>query len=72
MGEHIQIKFSEATLKNLSVPEGMRDCQWFDATLPGFGFRKFASGRAAYIVKYRVGTKQRKVSLGKYIKSYAG
>ena len=62
----MQIKFTEQTLSTLSVPEGMRDHQWFDAALPGFGFRKFASGQAAYFVKYRVGQKQRKVTLGKY------
>jgi integrase len=62
----VQIKFTEQTLSTLSVPEGMRDHQWFDTGLPGFGFRKFASGQAAFFVRYRVRQQQRKVTLSKY------
>ena len=62
----MQIKFTEQALSTLSVAEGMRDHQWFDMGLPGFGFRKFASGQAAYFVRYRVGQQQRKVTLSKY------
>src|SRR5690349_10648410 len=66
MGARVQIKFTEQTLSMLSVPEGMRDHQWFDTGLPGFGFRKFASGQAAFFVRYRVRQQQRKVTLSKY------
>ena len=62
----MQIKFTEQALSTLSVPEGMRDHQWFDTGLPGFGFRKFASGKAAFFVRYRVGKQQRKITLSKY------
>jgi integrase len=65
-GGVVQIKFTEQTLSALSVPAGVRDHQWFDQALPGFGFRKFASGQAAYFVKYRVGRQQRKVTISKY------
>ncbi len=32
--------------------------------MPGFGFRCQSGGRKSYLVKYRVGEKQRKLSLG--------
>lgn len=63
----MQIRFTEAALSQLSVPKGARDCQFFDANLPGFGFRKFASGRASYFVKYKLGKQQRRLTLGPYI-----
>ena len=62
----MKIKFTEQALKKLSVPEGSRDHQWFDADTPGFGIRKFSSGRMVYFVKYRVGSKQKKVTIGRY------
>jgi integrase len=62
----VQIKFTEQALSALSVPPGVRDHQWFDQSLPGFGFRKFASGQAAYFVKYRVGKQQRRITISKY------
>lgn len=68
----MQIRFTETTLSSLSVPAGMRDHQWFDAALPGFGFRKFASGQAAYFVRYRIEQKQRKVTLSKYVPGLLG
>ena len=48
----------------MRVPAGKRDVTVFDDALPGFGIRKFASGKASYIVKYVAGTTQRKLSLG--------
>ena len=49
------------------MPEGQRDIQVFDDALPGFGIRKFASGKASYFVKFNVGTKQRRLTLGKVV-----
>lgn len=46
------------------MPAGQRDVLVFDDTLSGFGIRKFARGRATYIVKYNVGAQQRRHSLG--------
>jgi integrase len=57
-------KLSEQFVSRLTVPKGKRDVQAFDDSLPGFGVRKFASGRAFWIVKYNVGRKQRKRTLG--------
>ena len=62
----MRIRFTENTLGQLSVPDGRRDQQWFDDSLPGFGLRKFSTGRAAYFVRYQLGKQQRKIALGSY------
>jgi integrase len=61
-------KFYEGFADHLQVPKGVRDAQAFDDDLPGFGIRKFASGRAAYFVKYAVGAQQRRLTLGKVVR----
>jgi hypothetical protein len=40
--------------------------------LPGFGIRKFESGRAFYFVKFAVGSQQRKLSLGPVVPGVLG
>jgi integrase len=60
-------KFVEGYAARLRVPDGQRDLQVFDDALPGFGIRKFASGKASYFVKFNVGTKQRRLTLGKVV-----
>ena len=61
-------KLVEGFANTLPVPEGKRDVLVFDSGHPdavrGFGLRKFASGEAYYFVKYNVGAKQRRQSLG--------
>ena len=61
-------KLFEGYCDTLKVPPGKRDVLVFDEghkdAVPGFGVRKFASGKASYIVKYNIGTKQRRQSLG--------
>src|SRR5262245_46406054 len=57
-------KFVEGYAGRLKVPPGTRDVQVFDDALPGFGIRKFASGRASYFVKFNVGQQQRRLTLG--------
>ena len=57
-------KLLESTVARISVPEGKRDILVFDDTLPGFGIRKFASGKASFFVKYQIGEQQRKITLG--------
>ena len=59
---------SKASLTGSRVPEGARDVQVFDDELPGFGIRKFESGRASYFVKYSVGAQQRRLTLGKVVR----
>ena len=57
-------KLTEGMVAKIRVPAGARDVQVFDDALPGFGVRKFDSGKASYFVKYSIGRQQRKLSLG--------
>ena len=58
-------KLIEGMVARITVPTGMRDVLVFDDALPGFGVRKFSSGRASYFVKYQLSSgKQRKLTLG--------
>ena len=57
-------KFVEGYAARIKVPDSHRDVLVFDSELPGFGIRKFASGRASYFVKYSVGVQQRRHTLG--------
>jgi integrase len=63
-GDRLMAKLTEGAVAALKVPEGKRDVIVFDDALPGFGVRKFASGKASYFVKYRLGAQQRKITLG--------
>jgi integrase len=61
-------KLKEGDAARLEVPDGARDIQVFDEELPGFGLRKFASGKASYFVKYSIGRQQRRLTLGPAIR----
>jgi integrase len=58
------MKFTEATVKAFVAPAGKADHYEWDDSMPGFGFRCQSGGRKVYLVKYRVGKKQRKLTLG--------
>lgn len=57
-------KFFEGFAAKLQVPPGDRDVQVFDDMLPGFGIRKFASGKASYFCKFTIHGQQRRLTLG--------
>jgi integrase len=61
-------KFIEGFADKMIVPAGARDAQAFDDELPGFGIRKFDSGKASYFVKFNVGAQQRRKTLGKVVR----
>jgi len=42
------MKILEGAATKIKVPEGKRDVLVFDDSLPGFGVRKFASGKASF------------------------
>jgi integrase len=58
------MKLTKATIERLTLPPGIRDRIVFDDALPGFGLRLRDGGKRTWIVQYRVGTKQRRVTLG--------
>jgi integrase len=57
------MKFTKQTAASLALPSGKSEQFFWDDTLPGFGVRMRASG-AQWTIQYRVGTKQRRESLG--------
>lgn len=61
-------KLCEGYAGRILVPAGSRDVQVFDDDLPGFGIRKFGSGKASYFVKFNIGAKQRRLTLGAVVK----
>jgi Arm DNA-binding domain len=58
------MKLTQATTKTQMLPAGVKDKILFDDTLPGFGLRIREGGKRTWIVQYRVGAKQRRVTLG--------
>lgn len=59
------MKLIRTTVDKLSLPAGKAELIVFDENMPGFGIRLRAGGSAAWIAQYRVGAKQRRVTLGK-------
>jgi integrase len=59
-------KLSESFVASITVPDGKRDILVFDDDLPGFGIRKYATGRTVYFVKYELQGKQRKFTIAPY------
>ncbi len=61
-------KLYEGFADGLVVPAGKRDVQVFDDELPGFGIRKFDSGKVSYFVKLNIGPQQRRHTLGAVVR----
>ena len=59
------MKLTKATVDKLALPAGKSEMIVFDEDLPGFGLRLRAGGSAVWVAQYRVGAKQRRVTLGK-------
>jgi hypothetical protein len=58
------MEFSKETIADLTLPAGKSDLIEFDDALPGFGIRLRAGGKRVWIVQYRAGGRQRRVTLG--------
>ena len=58
------MKLTAATVHKLKLPPGAADKIFFDDGLSGFGLRVRDGGKRTWIAQYRVGTKQRRVTLG--------
>ena len=59
------MKLTKATVGKLTLPAGKSELIVFDEDMPGFGLRLRAGGSAVWVAQYRVGAKQRRVTLGK-------
>ena len=58
------MRLTKPTVSALKLPDGKSEMIVFDSLLPGFGIRLRAGGKRTWIAQYRVGAKQRRVSLG--------
>lgn len=58
-----RIRFTDTYVRRLSLPADKADHIAWDPDLPGFGVR-LRTGKASYVVQYRVGIEQRRKSLG--------
>src|SRR5690349_10431301 len=58
------MKLTKATVNRLQIPEGKIEAIVFDDGLPGFGLRIRAGGKRTWIAQYRLGSKQRRVTIG--------
>ncbi len=55
---------NKRSIATLSLDRGKTDQIFFDDDLPGFGLRMRAGGRRSWIVQYRVGALQKRLTLG--------
>jgi integrase len=62
------MRLTKANVVKITLPPGKDDMLVFDESLPGFGIRVRAGGKRTWIAQYRLGTKQRRLSLGSFDK----
>ena len=65
------MKLTKASVPRFGLPAGTRDKIFFDDDMPGFGLRLRDGGKRTWIAQYRVGTKQRRVTIGT-VETYRG
>jgi len=58
------MKLTKATVASLKLPTNKSESIWFDDGLPGFGLRLRAGGKRTWIAQYRIGSKQRRMTIG--------
>src|SRR5271157_5109374 len=58
------MKLTQASGERLILPVGAGDKIFFDDDLPGFGLRLRDGGKRSWIAQYRIGVKQRRITIG--------
>lgn len=58
------MKLTKASVSKITLPPGKAEAIFFDDVLPGFGVRVRAGGKRTWVAQYRIGSKQRRLSLG--------
>jgi integrase len=58
------MRLTKATVDRLKLPHGKSEVIVFDEGLPGFGLRVRSGGKRTWVIQYRVGKGQRRVTLG--------
>ena len=62
------MRFTQARVNALKPPAGKADHEEIDEAMPGFGIRFRNGGSGTYFIKYRLGGKDGRLSLGKVAK----
>ncbi|MEM9257940.1 MAG: integrase arm-type DNA-binding domain-containing protein [Pseudomonadota bacterium] len=60
------MKLTKAAVSKLRIPEGRSELLVFDDDMAGFGLRLRAGGSATWLIQYRIGKQQRRMTIGKY------
>ena len=60
------MKLTKAAVSKLRIPEGKSELLTFDDDMAGFGLRLRAGGSATWLIQYRLGERQRRMTIGKY------
>jgi hypothetical protein len=58
------MRLTKANVSKIAVPHGKSEIIEFDDNVPGFGLRIRVGGSRNWVFQYRVGAKQRRISLG--------
>ena len=58
------MRLSRQNVSTLTLPLGKSEVIIFDEVLPGFGLRIRAGGKRVWIAQYRMGAKQRRITIG--------
>jgi Arm DNA-binding domain len=58
------MKLTSREVAVLTLPPGKSDVLYFDDDVPGLALRVRSGGKRSWVFQYRVGTKQRRLSLG--------
>ena len=58
------MRLTKGNLAKLALPADKAEVIAFDSDMPGFGLRIRAGGKRTWIAQYRLGTKQRRITLG--------
>jgi len=58
------MRLTKASLLRIVLPHGKTETIVFDDDIPGFGLRIRAGGKRTWVAQYRLGTKQRRITLG--------
>jgi len=58
------VKLTQRTISGLALPEGRAEAIFFDDDIPGFGLRLRDGGSRNWVFQYKLGVKQRRLTLG--------
>jgi len=62
--QRVAMKLTDANVRKIALPAGKSESIFWDDDLPGFGLRMRAGGKQTWVAQYRIGAKQRRLTLG--------